>query len=337
MSIGNRQIGWSQEDNLLWEISKQLDRMNSILCPCPITTTSTSTSTTTTTTTVCVNCVEEPVVIGTQTWDKCNLNVTTYANGDPIPEVTDPAVWASLTTGAWCYYDNDPLNEPIYGKLYNWYAVNDPRGLAPIGKSIPTEAEWTVLIDFLGGGLIAGGKMKESGLCHWLTPNEGADNSSGFTGLPGGYREYNFGSFDGISVSGQWWSSSEYDSANAWAINLFYLISEVNMSPDFKEIGFSVRCLVDNTTTTTTTTIPLVNAPELFQDCNQPCGSTCSGFLFYYDVWMTQECIDTFPTIGCEIWYTEDRTVSFPNGTYNLGNGDCIIITGGIITDILTY
>ena len=90
------------------------------------------------------------------------------------------------------------------------------------------------------------------------------------------------------------------------------------------------------TTTTTTTTIPLVFTDSLFQECDQPCGTACGGGLIYYNVWMTQECIDTFPTIGCEIWYTEDRTNPFPNGTYNIGNGDCIVITGGIITDILT-
>ena len=91
-----------------------------------------------------------------------------------------------------------------------------------------------------------------------------------------------------------------------------------------------------STTTTTTTTIPLVFTDNLFQECNQPCGSVCGPFLIYYNAWMTQECIDTFPTIGCEIWYTEDRTVPFPDGTYNIGNGNCIVVTDGVITDILT-
>jgi hypothetical protein len=91
-----------------------------------------------------------------------------------------------------------------------------------------------------------------------------------------------------------------------------------------------------SSTTTTTTTIPLVNAPELFQDCGQPCGTACPvGVPIYYDIWMTQECIDSFPTIGCEIWDDEERTKPFNNGTYNLGDGTCIVITGGVITDIL--
>ncbi len=100
------------------------------------------------------------VTIGNQTWTKSNLNVSRYRNGDPIPQVQDPSQWANLTTGAWCYYNNDPANGLIYGKLYNWYAVNDPRGIAPIDWHVPSDAEWTILTDFLGGINVAGGKMK---------------------------------------------------------------------------------------------------------------------------------------------------------------------------------
>src|SRR5690606_33259564 len=117
---------------------------------------------------------------------------------DVIPQVTDPTIWGNLTTGAWCYYNNDPANEIIYGKLYNWYAVNDPRGLAPVGWHIPSDSEWTILTDYLGGFEVAGGKMKETGTTHWANPNIGADNSSGFTGLPGGYRAYNSAEFNTI-------------------------------------------------------------------------------------------------------------------------------------------
>ena len=220
------------------------------------TTTTTLVPTTTTTTTECLNCVQEPVVIGTQTWDKCNLNVTTYRNGDPIPEVTDTVVWENLTTGAWCYYNNDPLNEPIYGKLYNWYAVNDPRGLAPLGKSIPTDEEWTTLTTYLEGEEVAGGKMRETGLCHWSTPNTDATNESGFTALGGGYRVY-YGLFFAIGSYGIWWSSSELTTSNAWYRLLNDNAGNVNRDYGDKEYGFSVRCLIDNTTTTTTTTAPL--------------------------------------------------------------------------------
>ena len=113
------------------------------------------------------------------------------------------------------------------------------------------------------------------------------------------------------------------------------LLWEISKQLD-KLLCINTACqTTSSTTTTTTTTIPLVNVTDLFQECGQPCGSTCGPFLFYYNVFMTQECIDTFPTIGCEIWYTEDRTVQFPDGTYNIGDGTCIVITDAIITDIL--
>ena len=184
------------------------------------------------------------VQIGSQTWTKENLDVATYRNGDPIPEVQDASTWANLITGAWCYYANNTANGITYGKLYNWYAVNDPRGLAPNGYHIPTDAEWTTLSTYLGGEPIAGGKMKEVGTSHWLSPNTGATNSSGFTGLPGGYRIYN-GYFNNIGGSGYWWSSSEFNPNNAWfrwLVKDFGNVYRINSS---KPTGFSVRCLRD--------------------------------------------------------------------------------------------
>src|SRR6266487_1634854 len=120
-----------------------------------------------------------------QVWMLKNLDVSTYRNGDPIPKISDNAAWLALTTGAYCYYDNDSANyAATYGKLYNWFAVNDPRGLAPAGWHVPTDAEFTTLVETcLGGWQVAGGKMKEIGTTHWASPNEGATNSSGFTGL----------------------------------------------------------------------------------------------------------------------------------------------------------
>jgi len=179
--------------------------------------------------------------IGDQIWATKNLDVATYRNGDAIPQVQDIAAWANLNTGAWCYYENNTT----YGKLYNWYAVNDPRGLAPIGFHIPSEAEWTRLIEYLGGDYIAGGKMKESGTSHWISPNTDATNSSGFTGLPGGYRNNN-GTFGGIGAYGYWWSSSEIDTYYAWYRKLYYNYGEVSSNANQnKEYGFSVRCLRD--------------------------------------------------------------------------------------------
>jgi len=145
------------------------------------------------------------VVIGTQEWMIRNLDVTTYRNGDPIPQVTNQTQWDTTHTGAWCYYNNDPANGPIYGKLYNWYAVKDPRGLAPAGWHIPSDGEVTILRNYLGGINVAGGTMKDTGTVYWNSPNIGANNTSGFTALPGGLRYYQF---YGIGTTGQWWTST---------------------------------------------------------------------------------------------------------------------------------
>jgi uncharacterized protein (TIGR02145 family) len=131
----------------------------------------------------------ESIVIADLEWMQQNLNVEHYRNGDVIPQVSDAGEWGSLTTGAWCYYANDTANGIVYGKLYNWYALKDSRGLAPQGWHISRSDEFSYLTySYLGGLDIAGGKMKEVGISHWNTPNTGATNSSGFTGLPGGYR-----------------------------------------------------------------------------------------------------------------------------------------------------
>jgi len=182
------------------------------------------------------------VVIGDQTWITENLDVDTYADGTAIPQVTDPIEWAALTTGAWCYYNNDPANEAIYGKLYNWYAVNDSRGLAPTGYHVPTDAEWTTLTTYLGGEDVAGGKLKEMGIVHWNTPNTAATNESLFTGLPGGYRT-NDGTFNSIGYVGSWWSSSENDTALAWFRYLNNYYGNAYRSNYYKTHGFSVRLI----------------------------------------------------------------------------------------------
>ena len=184
------------------------------------------------------------IVIGTQQWMEKNLEVVTYRNGNIIPQVTDPTAWAALTTGAWCYYNNDPLNGAIYGKLYNWYAVNDPRGLAPTGWHVPTDAEWTTLSNTLGGDAVAGGKMKTTGTTIWSAPNTGATNESGFAGLPGGTRNYS-GPFSTVGDYGYWWSSTEGGTPNAWHRFLNYSDGYIDRSNFDKRLGFSVRCLRD--------------------------------------------------------------------------------------------
>jgi len=180
------------------------------------------------------------VKIGTQVWMKKDLATSTYRNGDKIPQVKNPTAWANLTSGAWCYYNNDQRN----GKLYNWYAVNDPRGLAPKGWHVPSDAEWTTLTEYLGGVTVAGGKMKETGTVHWQAPNTDASNSSGFTALPGGNRYY-LGSFFDAGGYDYWWSSTEAASNAAYYRYLTYFYGTISGTTDLKTNGFSVRCLKD--------------------------------------------------------------------------------------------
>lgn len=189
--------------------------------------------------------IYQTVTICNQIWTQKNLQVSRYKNGDIIPQVTDYTEWMNLTTGAWCYYNNDPENESIYGKLYNWYAVVDPRGLAPAGWHIPSGAEWDTLIENCLGVGEAGGKLKEAGTAHWDSPNLLATNSSGFTALPGGYRGF-FG-FDWIRKTGYFWSTTttEGDTAKAKHLSLFNTLSNEFRSNTYKSYGFSVRCVKD--------------------------------------------------------------------------------------------
>lgn len=146
------------------------------------------------------------VTIGTQTWLKENFKGTHFANGDPIPNVTDQTAWDKLITPGYCYYNNDPKYAKVYGALYNFYAFNDSRGLIT-GFHSPSKAEWTTLADYLDGNKIAGGKMKEAGYEHWIEPNAGATNESGFTALPSGARQVTFGHLGDAIV---FWSTTKF-------------------------------------------------------------------------------------------------------------------------------
>jgi uncharacterized protein (TIGR02145 family) len=185
------------------------------------------------------------IVLGNgQEWMAENLRTTSYANGDPIQNVTDGTQWSNLTTGAWAHYNNDNQYENPYGKLYNWYTVADPRNVCPTGWHVPTDAEYTLLTDYLGGGAAAGGKMKSTGTQYWLSPNTDATNESGFSGLPGGYRDSN-GTFGGVGDYGYWWSSAEDATDGAWNRDLEYGDGDVGRNNVNKVVGFSVRCLRD--------------------------------------------------------------------------------------------
>jgi uncharacterized protein (TIGR02145 family) len=185
------------------------------------------------------------VTIGTQQWLGENLKVIHYRNGDLIPNVSDNTAWINLLTGAYCNYNNDTNNTAIYGRLYNFHAAVDNRNIAPTGWHVPTKAEWDTLVNYLGGGNIAGGKLKEIGTEHWESPNTGATNESGFSALPGGMRsgaEIN-PSFGDIGKSGYFWSATQTRYRE-----LYYLNTEAR--PDFwdnEEGGMSVRCVKDNT------------------------------------------------------------------------------------------
>lgn len=183
------------------------------------------------------------VNICSQKWMEKNLDVTYYRNGDTISYVPG-SNWSTLTTGAWCYYDNDPSTNAVYGKLYNWYAVNDPRGLAPVGWHIPTDAEWTILETCLGGSSTAGGKMKFPG-GNWISPNTGATNSSFWAAFANGYRA-NTGSFlNSIGYYVYYWTSTPLNSTDAWDRYLVNNLAIIGRTTQPKQFGFSVRCIRD--------------------------------------------------------------------------------------------
>ena len=184
------------------------------------------------------------VIIGTQEWMSDNLKTTRYCNGDLISNITDNSQWSGLTSGGWGYNNNTSSNNTIYGKLYNWYAVADSRNVCPCGWHVPSDAEWTILTDYLGGIQVAGGKMKLTGTTLWHSPNINATNSSGFSGQPGGFR-YDDGNFVFIGNSGFWWSSSENTIDSAYYRDLVYNNGEVYRFNTNKHFGFSVRCLKD--------------------------------------------------------------------------------------------
>jgi uncharacterized protein (TIGR02145 family) len=142
-------------------------------------------------------------------------------------------------------YDGDESNVATYGYLYNWYAVDDSRNIAPEGWHVPTDDEWQILVDYLGGSSVAGGKMKETGTEHWNSPNTGATNESGFSALPGGYRDYSNGDYTNMGYYGYFWSSTEYSSYRAWNRILYYDNSDVYRHSSYKQNGFSVRCVRD--------------------------------------------------------------------------------------------
>jgi uncharacterized protein (TIGR02145 family) len=200
--------------------------------------------------------IYQTVKIGDQWWMAENLKVTHYRNGNPIPNVTDGTTWSGLSTGACCDFINDPLNVATYGRLYNWYAVDDSSNIAPEGWHVPSDEELKQLEMYLGmsqaeaddlywRGLDEGGKLKEVGTTHWMHPNSGATNESGFTALGAGYRSDTGGFLAAYGAATYFWTSTEGSSDNAWSRCLDYNRSDVRRQESSERSGFSVRCVRD--------------------------------------------------------------------------------------------
>lgn len=190
------------------------------------------------------------IKIGNQLWMIENLKTTKYRDGTSIPNITDSTQWCNLTTGAYCDYDNIVSNSTTYGRLYNWYAINNTRKLAPKGWHVATNSDWITLGFYVGKwGSIntisgAGGKLKETGTLHWLSPNTGATNEYGFSALPGGDRG-NAGSFKGICNIGNWWTGNDGSNGYAYSWSMLYMNSDLTNYLDSYYYGFSVRCVRD--------------------------------------------------------------------------------------------
>jgi len=244
--------------------------------------------------------VYKTVKIGNQTWMAENLNVNTYRNGDTIPQVQDPKTWSSLTTGAWCYYGGKTETGAKYGKLYNWYAINDPRGLAPEGWHIPTDSEWATLTTFLGGKIESSAKIKS--MRGWSQGGNGS-NESGFNALPGGTRSINE-AFSFVGDYGYWWTSSSFDGYSAWNRFLAYNNNYIGRSTGWKQFGNSVRCIKNENETSVS------NANQL-----QKVDSSLNPAFANETAMVTESNKIPSMKIGVQVWMTQNLDVSkFQNG-----------------------
>ncbi len=198
--------------------------------------------------------IYKTVDINGQVWMAENLKTDSYTNGDAIAFNLTNSQWQSITTGAWSNYDNNPAAECPYGKLYNWYAVSDPRGLCPIGWHVPTNNDWNILVSSLDANAnttctlctqssVAGGALKSMGISYWEA-NVGATNSSGFSGLPSGFRSSN-GSYANAGFLGFYWSSTDYSVGNAYSRINYYNSTDIRSNGNNKRSGFAVRCIQD--------------------------------------------------------------------------------------------
>jgi len=189
------------------------------------------------------------ITLGPQQWIAKNLAVTMFANGDKIDNIQSEAEWIQAgkeRRPAWCYYNNDPVNGQTYGILYNWYAVADPRGLAPKGWHIPTKYEWIPLFDFLGGDKDEiGHRMKSTALWQPIGgPDRNGSNETGFGAVPGGLRFADDGTFSALGERAQFWSATENESERS-AMVVIGISHDVSIAIAGKGFGYSVRCVKD--------------------------------------------------------------------------------------------
>jgi uncharacterized protein (TIGR02145 family) len=188
--------------------------------------------------------VYKTVTIGKQIWMAENLKTTRFNDGTAISLVAEDQAWGALTTPAYCWYNKDAaVNKSRYGALYNWYTVSSNK-LCPKGWHVSTDAEWTTLTTYSGGENVAGGKLRETGITHWEKPNNGATNESGFTTLPGGYRN-NHGAFANIGFFGFWWTATENVPTASWCRTMGCTGTNILRIFSLKKNGYSVRCIKD--------------------------------------------------------------------------------------------
>lgn len=181
---------------------------------------------------------------GSQIWMAENLKSTLLNDSTAIPLVTDPEKWRCLSGPGYCWYNNDDqTNSTTYGTLYNGYTVSTGK-LCPTGWHVPADEDWKLLGEFLLDSLSGGGKLKESGTIHWMAPNKGATNTSGFTALPSGIRYFD-GSFTAIQFYTGFWSSSESGTEDKWFLGLYYKDASLLFGSVHKKNGLSVRCVKD--------------------------------------------------------------------------------------------
>lgn len=189
--------------------------------------------------------IYKTVKIGTQTWMAENLRTTKYRNGDEIQKVVNDSEWAYLSSGAFCNYNNTEDYNTIatYGRLYNWFVIDDSRNVAPNGWHVPSDAEWTTLINFLGGDLNAGGKMKMKESLIWVNPDPNITNESGFTAIPAGMREWYTGEYS--FACGFWSNTQADDGVSSWHRSLSVDNNTITRYQPNKMYGFSIRCVKD--------------------------------------------------------------------------------------------